>query len=78
MKRIRPVFWKRFGRGLRSGKGAPRPRRPPVLGHDRGQPGARLGASGAGARFAHLPRPFPQSHHRHLLGLLLPALDRRL
>jgi conjugal transfer pilus assembly protein TraU len=27
MKRIRPVFWKRFGRGLRSGKGAPRLRR---------------------------------------------------
>jgi conjugal transfer pilus assembly protein TraU len=28
MKRIRPVFWKRFGRGLRTGKGAPRaPRR---------------------------------------------------
>jgi hypothetical protein len=23
MKRIRPVFWKRFGRGLRSGKVRP-------------------------------------------------------
>ncbi|MEI4573009.1 hypothetical protein WAC47_28270, partial [Klebsiella pneumoniae] len=26
MKRIRPVFWQRFGRGLRSGKGVRRRR----------------------------------------------------
>jgi hypothetical protein len=56
---------------------APRAPSPPVLGDDRRQPGVAR-RKWRRRKAAHLPRPFPQSHHRHLLGLLLPALDRRL
>jgi hypothetical protein len=61
MKRIRPVFWKRFGRGLAPARRAARPAAGQVLGHDRRQ--LALGsaqvaqAQGSPTCHGHFPNP---------------------